>query len=184
MKYSRQLAALPVSLFALLSLGAAAPRHARGASHQPGRYCATEDYHQLDFFIGDWDTYDVTEPAKSIARNQVTRMLNGCALREVYTQYDGLHGESFSLYDNARRVWHQSWVTNHGSLLLMDGGLQGGNMVFTGSVTDLKGVTSLMRVTWIPQGKTVRETAVTSSDNGKSWKPVFDIVFRPHTAAK
>jgi ketosteroid isomerase-like protein len=29
----------------------------------------------------------------------------------------------------------------------------------------------------------VRETAVTSTDGGKSWKPWFDLVFRPHTKA-
>ncbi len=28
----------------------------------------------------------------------------------------------------------------------------------------------------------VRETAVTSADDGKTWAPLFDLVFRPHTA--
>ncbi len=32
-------------------------------------------------------------------------------------------------------------------------------------------------------GKEVRETAVTSTDKGKTWKPWFDLVFRPATGA-
>ena len=38
----------------------------------------------------------------------------------------------------------------------------------------------LWRAVWIPQGAEVRETAETSTDGGKTWKPKFDIVFRKH----
>lgn len=142
--------------------------------------CTTAKYRQFDFFTGDWDTYDFTDSTKIIARNHVSRMLDGCAIREVYDQYDGMHGESFSMYDAARDVWHQSWVTNGGKLLLMDGGVQGTSMIFTGTVKEANGKSSLLRGTWTPQHGSVRETAVTSADGGKTWKPVFDIIFRPH----
>jgi len=56
----------------------------------------------------------------------------GCVLRVVYQQTNGLVGESFSLYDASRGRWHQSWFTNRGSLLLLDGGLEGDRMVLTG----------------------------------------------------
>lgn len=68
-----------------------------------------------------WDTYDVAAPAKLVARNNVTITLGGCVLHESYEQGDGLVGESFSLYDASRARWHQSWFTNRGQLLLLDG---------------------------------------------------------------
>jgi ketosteroid isomerase-like protein len=37
----------------------------------------------------------------------------------------------------------------------------------------------LVRGTWTPAGDGVREVAVTSEDHGKSWKPWFDLMFRP-----
>ncbi|HZU23837.1 MAG TPA: nuclear transport factor 2 family protein, partial [Terriglobales bacterium] len=40
-----------------------------------------------------------------------------------------------------------------------------------------------VRGIWSPMGSNVRETAVTSSDAGKTWKPWFDLVFRPRKEA-
>ena len=108
-----------------------APGIARGL-HAPLRasaaaaHCDGPEYHQFDFFEGDWDTYDYGAPDSVVARNTVTPMLGGCAVREVYVQGDGVQGESFSVYDASRHRWHQSWVTNRGSMLLLDGQLDGG----------------------------------------------------------
>ena len=146
----------------------------------PTAACSGWEYRQFDFFAGDWDTYDVADSTKIIARNRVTPMLDGCALREVYEQKNGLRGESFSTYDAARRLWHQSWVTNRGTLLLLDGRLQRDRMVLTGTERQTDGSSSLLRGIWRAQGGTVRETAERSTDGGKTWTPVFDIVFRPH----
>ena len=77
---------------------------------RPPVSCATPEFRQFDFFAGDWDTYDVADPSKVVARNRVTVVLDGCAVREVYQQNDGLVGESPSLYDATRRGWHQSCV--------------------------------------------------------------------------
>ena len=110
-------------------------------------------------------------------------MVDGCALREVYEQLDGLRGESFSTYDAARRTWHQTWVTNKGALLLLDGRLFGDRMVLTATEHQSDGTTSLLRGIWWREGTTVRERAERSRDDGKTWAPVFDIVFRPHRPA-
>src|SRR5690348_18037585 len=98
----------------------------------PSGHCAAPVYRQFDFFAGDWDTYDLAVPGKIVARNAVEVILDGCVIHEDYRQDDGLHGESYSLYDAARKVWHQSWVTNRGDLLLLEGGMQGDRMVFKG----------------------------------------------------
>jgi hypothetical protein len=153
---------------------------ARAAPAQTARACTGREHRQFDFFLGDWDTYDVADTTRVIARNQVTRMLGGCAIRESYEQRDGLVGESFSLYDSSRGAWHQSWATNRGGLLLLDGNFEGGRMVLTADERHADGSSSRLRGVWWREGRTVRERAERSTDGGKTWTPVFDIVFRPH----
>ena len=147
---------------------------------EPSGACGAPAYRQFDFFAGDWDTYDAQAPDKIVARNTVKVILDGCVVHEDYRQNDGLHGESYSLYDAARKVWHQSWVTTRGELLLLDGGMQGDRMTFTGNQRTSDGKPSLLRGDWYRQGQEVRETATRSMDGGRTWQPVFDIVFKPH----
>ena len=162
---------VPIAATAATAAPAAAPKAA-----EP---CAGAEFHQFDFFAGDWDAFDPDAPAHPVARNHVTPILGGCVLHEVHAQDDGLVGESFSMYDAPRGVWHESWVTKHGRWLVMDGHLQGDRMIFTGEwKTSSKSAT--VRVVWIAQGKAVRETAEGSSDGGKTWTPMFDLIFRPH----
>ncbi len=139
--------------------------------------CTAPEYHQFDFWIGDWDAFDVDNPTTRVARTKVDRILDGCVLREDYEGADGHEGQSFSIYDASRKVWHQSWVTNRGELLVIEGTFQNGEMVLSG-VDHTKH--ALVRGIWKPVDGAVRETAVTSTDGGKTWKPWFDLVFRPH----
>jgi hypothetical protein len=140
--------------------------------------CTAPEYRQFDFWIGDWDVYDVGD-AKPSMRIQVEKILDGCALRETYRDVNGLLGESINFYDAGRKLWHQTWVTNRGQVLLLEGKLQNGKMGFRATEQTPQGPV-LWRAVWIPQGNEVRETAETSADGGKTWKPRFDIVFRKH----
>jgi hypothetical protein len=172
----------PLVMAALLTALAAGAGHSQGSSAAtgPSAPCAGPEFRQFDFWLGDWDTYEVADTSKVVARNRVTSILGGCVLREAYEQNDGLVGESYSLWDEARGVWHQSWVTNRGTLLLLDGRLDHGRMVLTGSEKATDGTASLLRGIWWVEGRDVRERAERSTDGGKTWVPVFDIVFRPH----
>jgi len=165
-----------LGLFVLLGLMASPLLAAAPATSA----CSAPAYRQFDFFVGDWDTYDVQAPDKLVARNTVKVILNGCVVHEDYRQHDGLHGKSYSLYDAARNVWHQSWVTNRGELLLLDGGMQGDRMVFKGVERKVGKPDALVLAAWYRQGDGVRETAERSLDGGKTWKTEFDILFKPH----
>jgi hypothetical protein len=170
----------PVPLAAALVIVAACSDAASRGNTAPSKQCSSAAYHQFDFFAGDWDTYDVRAPNKVVAHNTVTHMLGGCAIREVYEKNDGFVGESFSAYDASRGVWHQTWITNRGELLLLDGGLRGDSMVLTGTEKVSNVASSLVRGIWYREGTAVRETADRSRDTGRTWEPWFDIVFRPH----
>ncbi|MGA8490627.1 MAG: hypothetical protein WB711_09415 [Terriglobales bacterium] len=141
--------------------------------------CAAPEYHSFDFWVGDWDAFDIDNPKTRVAHNRVDRILDGCVLLEDYQSTDGEHGQSFTIYDASRKVWHQTWVTNQGVLLVIEGGMRGGEMVLSGTDRTADGNERYVQGTWKPVSGGVREVAVTSVDGGKTWKPWFDIIFRP-----
>jgi len=139
--------------------------------------CTTPEHHQFDFWVGDWDAFDFGNDETPSAHVRVDRILDGCVLREDYQDPSGTKGQSFTIYDVPRKLWHQSWVTNRGNLLVIEGRLEGDQIVLSG-IDDSRG-NALVRGVWKPVSGGVRETAVISSDNGKTWKPWFDIMFKP-----
>lgn len=142
--------------------------------------CAAPEYRQFDFWAGDWDAYDADDMSKPAARVRVEPILDRCALREDYRGENGLVGQSLNTYDAVRGVWHQSWVTNRGQLLVLEGELRDGRMTLRATEATPNGPV-LWEGIWIPQASgEVRETARTSADGGKTWKPAFDMIFRQH----
>jgi hypothetical protein len=141
-------------------------------------HCSAAAYHQLDFWIGDWDTFESDAPnGPSVARARVTPIAQGCAIHELYEQNDGLVGDSILSYDPVRKQWQQTWVTNYGSIMVLWGTFKDGALILEGE-SHLKDGTSVMqRITWKVQDKGVRESAVLSKDGGKTWAPAFDVLF-------
>ena len=160
------------------TLGAASDSKLSGDSPKPAA-CQAPQYKQFDFWLGDWDAYDVGNTVV-VARLKVDHFLDGCVLREVYKGADGHQGESLSIYDASRKVWHQTWVTNRGELLTIEGGFVNGEMILTGAERTADGRERRVRGIWKPEGTGVRETASRSTDGGKTWQPWFDLVFRAH----
>ena len=157
------------------------PAHAAAQSATWG--CSASEYHLLDFWIGDWDTFDSDAPSgASVARARVEPIALGCALHELYQQEDGLVGDSILSYDPVRKAWQQTWVTNRGSIMMIVGHFKDGALVLEGEVHLMDGRTVVQRITWKSEGDGVRESAVLSKDGGKTWAPAFDVVFRKHAA--
>jgi hypothetical protein len=169
-------AVFPVLLFAGLKMPITS---FSGAQSPKAAACSAPEYHQFDFWAGDWDSFDFGSATKN-ARIRVDRILDGCVLREDYQGADGHKGQSFSIYDASRKVWHQTWVTNRGELLIIEGKFESGEMVLSGSDLTPNGQHRQVRGTWKPADGGVRETAVVSTDAGKTWQPWFDLMFRPH----
>jgi hypothetical protein len=153
------------------------------AQPAPSSKCASAEHRRLDFWEGDWDVYEVGGSDKPIARARVEAILDGCALREIYEQTDGLVGQSFTSYDASRKLWHQTWVTNGGALLQIDGRFQGESLTLQGPRLSANKKKEIVRGVWKPQDSAVREIAHTSPDGGKTWKPWFDVLFRPRRQA-
>ena len=146
----------------------------------PKSDCTVPEHRQFDFWLGDWDVFE-TDSVTKAAHVRVEHALDGCAVRELYEDGTGMKGESLSAYDAARKTWHQTWMTNHGQILMIEGVMQGDAMVLSGTYRDANGKQALARGTWKPVSNGVRETAVTSTDGGRTWNSWFDLIFRPRS---
>ena len=174
--YVRGLAPRVLMLGALLL----AASSAAAASPASAARCPDAAHHAFDFWLGDWDVFEGASQ-KPVARVAVTRILGGCAVQEEYSDTTGHRGRSFSIYDASRGVWHQTWVTNRGELLVIEGQFHGGLMELTGADRTADGMERRVRGTWQAVDGGVREIAVRSTDGDQSWTPWFDLLFKAHS---
>jgi len=166
---------------ALLSLSAQAVATPAATTPTSPNCVAVAAYHELDFWIGDWDTFEIDTPGgPSQARAHVAAIAQGCAIHELYEQVDGLIGDSILSYDPVRKHWQQTWVTNRGAIMVIVGNFKDGALVLEGEVHLMNGKSVMQRITWKAQDKGVRESAVLSKDGGKTWTPSFDVLFMKH----
>lgn len=138
--------------------------------------CATAEYRQFDFWLGDWE---VRNPAgELVGRNTITSRLDGCALHEHWRGASGSVGESLNAYDRRTGTWHQSWVSAAGMVLRLEGAWRDGSMVLEGQLIE-DGTFQLQRITWTPAGDgSVRQVWEQSADGGATWTTAFDGIYR------
>jgi len=137
---------------------------------EPHRPCNTPEYRQFDFWVGDWDVESAAAPG-TVSRNLITRIHDGCTVREEYTTPHGYAGSSLNFYDAPRKVWHQTWIDNQGGGLFLEGGLRGRDMVLSTPMDRPE----IQRITWTPldDGR-VRQHWESTTDGGKTWTSAFD----------
>jgi hypothetical protein len=163
---------LPASLLlcAVLTLATAGvlPGQAKPA-------CAAPEYHQFDFWVGDWT---VTDSHGGVAgTNRIERILDGCVLQEHWVGSKGGRGTSLNMWDAADGSWHQVWMDVSGGMLQLKGRLEGSAMVMSGEHPTPGGAggVTLERITWTPQsGGKVRQLWESSRDGGTTWTIQFD----------
>lgn len=137
----------------------------------PPPACVSPEFRQFDFWLGHWK---VTNPkGVQVGTSEITRVSEGCAVREQWLSAKGQGGTSINYYDFADQLWHQDWVGGDGTILHIHGGLKDGVMVLTGESKGSKGP-FLNRITYtpLPEGKVKQEWAI-SVDGGKTWQISF-----------
>lgn len=155
----------PVGYLLLASCIAAAANAADGP-------CESPEYRGFDFWLGEWAVH--TPDGKLAGVNRIEREYGGCVIHERYSSESGFAGESLNSYDPGRQVWHQTWVDNAGSLLLLEGGLIDGKMVLKGQTIDEEQKTTLHRITWTPnEDGSVRQFWQSTNAAG-DWETAFD----------
>ncbi len=135
------------------------------------------DKTEFDFWLGEWECRD---PSGALAgRNRIDKILKGRVLHEHWTGAGGSKGESFNVQASDTGRWHQTWVDDAGTLLLLDGGLdEAGSMVLEGTRPLPDGKQVLHRVRWTPRDDgSVQQTWTSTQDGGASWTTVVDLTY-------
>lgn len=138
--------------------------------------CDAPAHREFDFWIGQWEVR--TPDGKLAGHNTISREYDGCVLHEKYTTPRNFSGESLNAWDAARKVWHQTWVDNTGTVLLLDGGMQGNSMVLQGNGVDANNKPVKHRITWTPnKDGTVRQHWQSTDAKGE-WTTAFDGLYK------
>jgi hypothetical protein len=152
---------------------AALPVGALGAAPPAPKPCSSAEFRQFDFWVGRWR---VTDPqGKFAGTNDVTVEYDGCVVQEHWRGAAGDIGSSFNAYRPSTKMWHQTWVDNQGSVILLDGTYSGDVMTLRGPFKTRKGTDAVNRIRWTHiDDDHVRQLWDYSLDGGKSWKVAFD----------
>jgi hypothetical protein len=173
---------VPVTFLLLAFAQGPAPSAPPSTPPAPGAACTPAAFRQFDFWIGEWDVVNQRPPAgrtPPVAKNRITRILDGCAVLEEYETPNGYAGKSLNFHDGRSGKWHQVWIDNGGAPLFLEGGPQGASMV----LRDKPASGPINRITWTPmEGGKVRQHWETSNDAGGTWQTSFDGLYTPRAA--
>lgn len=142
--------------------------------------CSTPEHRQFDFWVGEWEVYDYSSGQKGrrVGHNRIVKIMKDCALQENWESVQGNRGTSYNAYFAPEGKWHQTWVDENGTVLLLSGEFRDGEMVLSGSRPGSQpGVRMLDRITWslLDGAKDqVRQLWEVSRDGGQTWEVVFD----------
>ena len=155
----------------LLAIASGAQADPSPTQTPPPPACVAPEFRQFDFWLGHWK---VTNPkGVQVGTSEITRVSEGCAVREQWQSAKGQGGTSINYYDSANQQWHQDWVGGDGTILHLYGGLKDGVMVLSGEAKSSKGP-YLNRISYtpLPEGKVKQEWSI-SVDGGKTWQTSF-----------
>jgi len=134
--------------------------------------CDSASFRQFDFWLGEWQVH--TPDGKLAGTNRIERQYDGCVIHEHYTTGRGYSGESLNIYDEPRKLWHQTWVDNSGMLLSIEGQWIDGKMVLQGESTGSDGVITRHRISWTPNADGSVRQLWESTDAKGAWSVAFD----------
>jgi hypothetical protein len=138
-------------------------------------------YHKLDFWVGQWDVFDLKSGEKD-GTNRIEKILKECTLIENWTEAsDGSEGKSLFYYQPSKNQWKQVWVTDAGPMKekALDKSYSGDGVRFAGEIPHRDGTSHWDRTTLVPlPNHRVRQTIEISRDAGKTWEIVYDAEYR------
>jgi len=121
----------------------------------------------------------VTSGGQHAGDSRIERLLQGCAILENWRGAGGREGKSLNFYDRRHGVWHQTWMSDNGNALQLDGEFANGKMRLTGRKVDpaTKAETH-ERITWTPLPGGDVQQLWESSPDGKTWTVQFDGLYK------
>lgn len=138
---------------------------------------SSEDYRHFDFWIGEWDVY---ARGGKVGENSITRAVGGCAIHENYITQGNYAGQSINFFDPIDKKWHQHWVGSSGDTYnYIETKRAEGMLQFESPFMGSTGAISTSRLTFtLNEDGTVRQLFESSTDDGKTWSPAFDGLYK------
>ena len=140
-------------------------------------------YRQFDFWIGEWEVFDLK--GNKAGDSRIEKILDDCVILESWTGTQGnVSGKSYNSYNQSTGKWQQYWVDNKGGITeYFNGRFENDKMVVeTNNVKQFDGIVKILKMTFqkIDTNK-VRQLGESSLDGGKNWSVDFDLQYRRKT---
>jgi len=143
------------------------------------RPCMYDDKHkEFDFWVGSWDVRPRGQPNNPPARNDVTKIDDGCVVHESWKAPASV-GQSFNIYDRTRSKWFQIWVDNSGGLHEYSGSYGDNAMRYEGTTPAIPPATGRVqtRLTFFRiAADTVRQFSESLRPDG-TWGVNYDLMY-------
>lgn len=147
--------------------------------------CDPPEFHQFDFWLGDWDVYSASGGPQQ-GSSHIASTMGGCVVWENWTSASSSYfGKSYNTYNNNLHRWEQYWVDNAAGVIFFHGNLNNGVMDYwTDEIPQPNGQKLQRHLQFIPlaPGK-VRQFSQASVDGGRTWNTEYDFVYIQHVPA-
>lgn len=168
-------------VFSILVWGANSLHGQSSSGNTSPAPCASTESRQFDFWVGHWDVYSKKAPQKLVAHSLIEKLYSGCAIRENWMPIaPGGDGGSLNSYRPENGIWRQTWTDSSGAWVEFTGKWSGTAMVLDGIWPQPGHPKQRTRMTYTAlPGGAVEQLGESSDDDGKSWQPSFDLIYRP-----
>jgi tetratricopeptide (TPR) repeat protein len=147
--------------------------------------CTTDSSaRKFDFWVGEWDVYNHTTNLL-VGQSSIQKISGGCAILENYSSTLAPYsGKSINYYDGAKGKWEQDWVGSSGVKIpskdvqrYVGGEYRDSAMRFTYQATK-SNQDSIGNFIFYNLGPDkVRQYQDISTDSGKTYQPVYDLIY-------
>jgi hypothetical protein len=132
---------------------------------------------QFDFTLGLWKV-DVGGQSGGAGqpelRSTIAKDIDDCLIEERLKGRAGYEAIIFTAVRRRLGEWVKTLVDNRGTNVFLKGRLTGGQMVLTGTVPSIDGVSKDVRVTWVEGGPdNFQQRWETTSDGGATWQQLL-----------
>lgn len=125
----------------------------------------------FDFWLGEWNC----SFTNGSAVNRITKILGDRVIQEDFRSA-GLNGQSFSVFNEQRQLWMQTWVDDQNSYLLFVGRREPDRMLLVGRRPD--GTPNGMRMVWDEIGDDAFSWDYQKESEDGSWSSQWKIAYR------
>jgi hypothetical protein len=148
------------------------------ATHAPTPCADAPERRRFDFWLGEWD---VTAPdGRPAGTSSIQPVSGGCALLENWTDTRGSAGKSLTTFNPAVGQWQQYWIGQDGNPVeYRESAWAGSSLVLRARFAATPTAPAVvLRLTFTPlDSSTVRQHSVRSTDDGATWKELYDFTY-------